>query len=139
MFRTCRNCKLEQAITEYGEYRGRSSILRRKTCNTCRRADEKLRYAADPAKRERMKRSSRESTYRAYGTTVEDVEHMTNLQNGKCLICGVVPTKRLNVDHCRVTGHVRGLLCWSCNISLGYMKHNIQFLTNAIIYLEVFT
>ena len=62
-------------------------------------------------------------------------------QHGKCKIC----TRELQlialsgdsvvVDHCHVTGKVRGLLCNECNRGLGYFKDNIMSLTKAIEYL----
>jgi hypothetical protein len=40
------------------------------------------------------------------------------------------------VDHCHTTGKVRGLLCGSCNKSLGGFMDNTEYLKNAIEYLE---
>ena len=34
----------------------------------------------------------------------------------------------MSVDHCHSGGHVRGLLCNSCNIGLGMFKDNIESL-----------
>lgn len=44
------------------------------------------------------------------------------LEDGKCKICGVVPEKKLHVDHDHATGKVRGLLCPPCNKQLGYFE-----------------
>jgi len=44
-------------------------------------------------------------------------------QGGVCAICGKPPGKtRLALDHCHRTGRVRGLLCWSCNVKLGWLE-----------------
>jgi hypothetical protein len=42
----------------------------------------------------------------------------------------------LAVDHCHAGGHIRGLLCRQCNVGLGNFQDNIQYLKNAIKYLE---
>lgn len=65
-------------------------------------------------------------------------------QNYTCFICKLPETKLnvkgqikpLSVDHCHKTGKVRGLLCTTCNTSLGGFKDNIELLENAIIYLK---
>ena len=59
-------------------------------------------------------------------------------QDGKCLICGKHQSeleKGLAVDHDHITGKVRGLLCFHCNIGLGMFRDDITLLTNAINYL----
>lgn len=42
----------------------------------------------------------------------------------------------LCLDHCHNTGAVRGLICRTCNLLLGYSKDNRQILQAAINYLE---
>ena len=56
-------------------------------------------------------------------------------QDNRCAICGAMPKKPLFVDHCHVTGKVRGLLCVSCNTALGLLKDSITALEQAIKYL----
>ena len=41
------------------------------------------------------------------------------------------------MDHCHKTKKIRGLLCHTCNSGLGMFKDNIEYLKNAIKYLEV--
>jgi Recombination endonuclease VII len=43
-----------------------------------------------------------------------------------------------HVDHCHVTGVIRGLLCFSCNMALGHFKDDISILKSALEYLEYF-
>lgn len=55
-----------------------------------------------------------------------------------CMICSKAfdGTKHKHIDHCHVTGVVRGVLCVNCNVGLGNFKDNIPVLENAIRYLE---
>lgn len=63
---------------------------------------------------------------------------LTIRQDGCCAICGQ-PEKdlkrRLAIDHCHATGHIRGLLCNRCNWFLGCAKDNVYILQAAIDYL----
>lgn len=56
-----------------------------------------------------------------YGLTAEQVEAMRTEQNGCCAICEKA-TSRLFVDHCHTKGHVRALICQTCNTFLGWYE-----------------
>lgn len=77
-----------------------------------------------------------------YGLTPEDFEAMLKNQRGKCAIpeCGAETpggrSKRWHVDHDHVTGVVRGLLCNSCNVGLGFFDDRPELLRAAAAYLE---
>jgi hypothetical protein len=74
--------------------------------------------------------------------TVEQYEEILAKQNGCCAICesgqADVKGKKINfhVDHCHTTGKVRGLLCHSCNVTIGLMKDSPLLLRKAAMYLE---
>jgi hypothetical protein len=61
-------------------------------------------------------------------------------QNGLCAICNNPEQsqkyKTLSVDHCHLTGSIRGLLCSNCNRALGLFKDNLLVLESAIKYLK---
>jgi hypothetical protein len=58
-------------------------------------------------------------------------------QNHTCAICKTHDSKKsLAIDHCHKTGKVRGLLCHSCNVTLGRMKESVIYLESAIAYLK---
>jgi Recombination endonuclease VII len=73
-----------------------------------------------------------------YGLTPEKYAELLFLQGGVCAICrGVTADSRaLHVDHDHSTGTVRGLLCEACNFGLGQFRDNVEFLREAIVYLE---
>jgi hypothetical protein len=74
-----------------------------------------------------------------YGVSEEQYTEMLSRQGGVCRVCKKTPEEnkqRLAVDHCHDTGKVRGLLCSTCNLGLGYFNDNIQLLTEAILYIK---
>lgn len=71
----------------------------------------------------------------SYGITPEQYHAMQAQQAGKCAICGNAP-KSLHIDHCHTSGHVRGLLCGSCNRALGLLKDCPDNFLRAIAYLN---
>ncbi|UZV40001.1 recombination endonuclease [Leptolyngbya phage LPP-2, strain SPI] len=86
------------------------------------------------------KQRKREYHYKnRYGMSLSDYEKLFQLQDGKCAICRTKqPEGRLLVvDHCHVTGDVRGLLCPKCNTGLGQFNDNSDLLKAAVNYIEV--
>lgn len=86
---------------------------------------------------------------RNYGITVEEYWELAAKQNHQCAICGCTKetAKRgrvsahsdeywLHVDHDHATGKVRGLLCLSCNVALGYARDDVSILEAALRYLR---
>lgn len=80
---------------------------------------------------------------RTYGIDRETWETMAHNQGGLCYICreeGFTMKEgheaKLMVDHCHVTGEVRGLLCHNCNRALGLLKDDPRLLRQALEYLE---
>jgi hypothetical protein len=110
----------------------------------------KLRRQTDPAYREKLLASERESrgrysaTRRAYrlrsnyGISLEEYDAMLARQGGVCAICKKPPAKgkRLVVDHCHLTGMVRGLLCGKCNSLLAFGNDDPDIMRAAIAYLR---
>src|SRR5262245_32129606 len=56
-------------------------------------------------------------------------------QGGLCAICRKPSKLRLCVDHCHVTGMIRGLLCRKCNAGLGCLGEDQRALVAALAYL----
>lgn len=71
-----------------------------------------------------------------YDLTVDQYISLVDKQNSRCLICNLQSKKLLRVDHDHETGFVRGLLCDSCNTSLGFFKDDPKLLNRASNYLK---
>lgn len=92
---------------------------------------------------ESFRKTERRRLYR-----MDDDDHyyrMMSDQNDVCAICKSPETVKdprsgelfaLAVDHDRLTGIVRGLLCMGCNTGIGGLKHSVDNLRAAIAYLE---
>jgi len=81
----------------------------------------------------------------AYGITFNEYRQLFGRQGRKCAICGALgknPTladdQKLDmvVDHCHVTGRVRGLLCNHCNTALGFFRDSVDVMQKAIEYIH---
>jgi transcription elongation factor Elf1 len=106
-----------------------------KVCRECHKAQCKARWhARTPVEKQATRVKA------MYGITSEEYKQMYEAQDGKCKICNTAPTTKrgLNVDHCHVSGKVRGLLCHGCNTALGSFKDDPTLLMNAIEYLRSF-
>jgi hypothetical protein len=111
-------------------------------------AAQKRFFNKNPQYKEIMKFNSWKCALKnRFNLTVEQFDNMKLQQNNKCCICkrdfnsGICNTwnkklKRPFVDHDHKTGKVRGLLCHYCNAGLGNFSDNIDYLNNAITYLN---
>jgi len=76
-----------------------------------------------------------------FGITLEAFNAMFEEQKGCCYICGVHQSllkKNLCVDHCHITGKVRKLLCFKCNVGIGMLNDSSEMLGKAKDYLILF-
>ncbi len=73
---------------------------------------------------------------REYGISLDIFNSMKDEQNNKCKICKEVFVGQIDVDHCHITGQIRGLLCTHCNKGIGCLRDNITILESAIEYLK---
>ena len=89
------------------------------------------------------KRRAARLKYR-YGLAAGDYERLLEAQGGCCAICREPPTVantrahwngKLCVDHDHASGKIRGLLCNSCNLMVGYCRDRPGVLQLAAVYL----
>lgn len=115
----CKECTRKAAITSYQSRR--EKVLQ----------SHKDQYCA--------KRSRAKALMKNYGMTVEEWNEMFAEQNYRCAICGSTnpfnSSRQFCVDHCHMVGHVRGILCSTCNAMLGLAKDAPDVLLEAYVYL----
>ena len=88
--------------------------------------------------------------YFRYGIRLSDYEELFEKQGGVCAICGKPETKKqarkaggektldsLQVDHDHITGKIRGLLCWKCNVGIVKLLDNKDLVEKAADYLGI--
>jgi hypothetical protein len=82
---------------------------------------------------------------KAFKITLEQFFDLLDEQEGGCAICGFndwtegAPRNSTTapcVDHCHISGKVRGILCSPCNHMLGKAQDNADRLRRAADYLE---
>jgi hypothetical protein len=128
----------------------RLSPRQEKSCGTCGADITHMRRDAEycssacmqKAKARRLTpRQRRElDLWSNYGITHDQYDAMLVAQDGGCAICGNGGEQSrfgvLHVDHDHETGRVRGLLCDSCNLSIGKFRDNPAMLRRAADYIE---
>lgn len=80
---------------------------------------------------------------KGYGLSLFEYNQLHDLQDWTCAICRTViealKTKKartMHIDHCHITGQVRGLLCHYCNTGLGHFHDSPARLRQAADYIE---
>jgi hypothetical protein len=75
---------------------------------------------------------------RKYGLAESEYHQLNESQNYVCAICKGNDDRgaKLAIDHCHTTNKVRGLLCRTCNVAIGYLNDDIALLESAIDYLK---
>jgi hypothetical protein len=156
--KTCKVCGIAKPLDDfYANKGGRDG--RRPECKTCHLAVRKAKYDANPrpyiervlkwqrenrdaylAKQREYKESGRKAISdrkshlkRKYGLTLEEFDALLAAQGGGCAICGKPDPD--NVDHDHITGRVRGILCWNCNVGVGQFEDSEDRLAAALTYL----
>ena len=96
------------------------------------RASENARLkawrAANPEKARAQRRKQR------YALDTSSFARLLATQSNQCAICR--SPEPGCVDHCHVTGRVRGILCRSCNIALGQFRDDPRIVLAAAAYVE---
>lgn len=122
--RECTRCKQMQALENFSRQKG-GKYGRLSVCRACKITEGR---AAKESGRWPSFSSSNQRTYRLlnhYGMTDTQYDALLVQQEHKCALCAQLPNgnnhrnKKLVVDHDHDSGHIRGLLCSTCNMWLG--------------------
>ncbi len=140
--KTCKACNVSKELTEF--YKDKETkdgyINKCKACkdqrNIAWRKDNKDKWnaymrefnAEHPLSiADKRQKASRTLKHR-YGITMDEYDAMLASQGGGCKICGkgmFEQKVRFCVDHCHVTGKVRGILCGGCNSAIAILDNPI--------------
>jgi len=104
----------------------------KRVCKTCHLEGQKRRRRNNPIHHRKLAIKNR------YGISYEEVEALLRIQNNQCGICHIdfkEHDDRMAIDHCHVTGRVRGLLCRKCNSAIGLLGDSVERLSEALQYL----
>lgn len=117
--------------------------------NNQRKKIDRAAYNRGAAERQRKKytanpqhfrdKNRRNRLKRHYGLSAEQHAGMVEAQGGLCWLCGKPPAgtwKVLNVDHDHATGRIRRLLCYPCNVAIGYFQDSPELMRKAADYVE---
>ena len=127
----CRKCQKNLPITEFYKIPRNKSGYSYK-CKACTSQDRR-RYRLTEKGQIVQKRNNLKHFY---GLSLEQHKEMYIEQNGCCAICKQsVSYDKVIVDHSHITNKIRGLLCYACNIGLGYIERD-GFIENSLKYLE---
>jgi hypothetical protein len=86
-----------------------------------------------------------EDLVKRFGITYDNYMEIYKQQEGVCALCGFPETaldhrtkrpRMLAVDHCHISGNIRGLLCTKCNTGLGNFLDSPDLLEKAIKYIK---
>lgn len=139
--KTCTVCKKD---LDYSAYH-KSKVSKDGYGYRCVQCDKDARKKYRDSNKERFAEVNRRKSLKfKYGITLEEYYGILEKQNHCCAICGTkennVSGKRRgwnwSVDHCHVTGKVRGLLCNNCNRGLGMLGDTVDSLQKAVDYLN---
>jgi len=137
LYKTCYGCQTKKELEEFGKHNN-TKDKRQHYCKECARQyrlenkDKNKQYQKD-------RRKKNISTVMQYGITLEEYDEIQSRQGHKCALCykhkNSTYRKKLYIDHCHVSGKIRGLLCQHCNTMLGFARDDKQILLNAVKYL----
>lgn len=125
----CKYCTEEKPLSQFPKHSGHKDG-HAAICKDCKRH----KYPTTPAQKQR---AYERQIKRNYGITVDQYDDMYRSQNGLCAGCKQTNNgSKFHIDHCHVSGVVRGLLCNKCNIALGLVNDRVDVLANLISYLS---
>ena len=138
----CRVCAETKQVAEFHKNRRKSADGRQTACKDCSKVTT-YRYRNSANGHIRTVTARFKGALKRYSLTEADYNGMLTAQNYVCAICKQPEKslfkgapKRLAVDHCHVTGKVRGLLCTHCNQAIGRLNDDPALIRKAADYVE---
>jgi len=143
--KTCCVCHKNQSLSEFHRDKSKKDG-RASSCKECSNhrvlmwQKNNIQRHKDNVKRWRLSNPTKMQDFQRkyeFGLSLGTYDKMYKEQGGSCYICRK-PKPILCVDHNHKTGAVRGLLCRSCNLAIGFMGDNPYWLEWAASYLRIF-
>lgn len=138
--RRCRTCSQDKPLADFNRHPTKRDGIHTQ-CRTCLSAYKRVLKERDPLI------DRKQALWRYYGLSLADYEELLAVQDGVCAICRMPPEPgtNLHVDHdhgcCpgkKTCGNcIRGLLCGDCNLALGCLKDNVDYVSRALLYLTI--
>lgn len=128
----CKDCN---TLLIVGTNISKSNIKNRNyLCNSCKAARKREWRKKNPM-------AALDTDLQKYGISSAEYMKMLKKQGNVCAFCRKFPwgnsrQQRLCVDHCKMTGRIRALLCDPCNRALGMLGDTAEAIQNVIDYLE---
>lgn len=141
--RLCKSCQNDYCKSRWrAETEEFKAAKRERSRNWARQNPDKVRLMKSKDRFQKALRAARQFAEKyGYAACVASVEEIKAAHTGYCHNpgCGVPETecrRRLNLDHCHVTGLFRGWLCGDCNIAEGKLKSNVVRIAGLAEYLR---
>lgn len=163
--KTCSHCKKEKATEKFHKNKSHKDRLT-SNCKECKLSQKRIYYSKNKEKinkkakeyyythekrrklkdqeyysknKEKINQRHKEYYYKyKYGISLQEKREMYYKQDGKCLGCEkeMLTTRDCHVDHDHKTNRVRGLLCYRCNVLIGFANDNPIILESLALYLR---
>jgi len=128
----CKHCRKNKPIEDFHKHHIQKDG-HFQTCADCRNGQKRI---SDMEYRKLHPQTFKDAQRKfKYGITPEEFQGKIASQNNQCAICHREFDTTPHVDHSHNTKEIRGLLCRSCNLALGYFEDDLERLQSAIEYL----
>jgi hypothetical protein len=132
----CTKCGDDKPIDAMSA-KARRSVKGKGLCKSCHNERLRIYRATDKGKKSVRKINLKAS----HGISLQEYREMLDRQHGVCAACKQLERGRnqygpipLAVDHDHETGQIRGLLCMSCNRTLGFLTDSSDRLSQLYVY-----
>lgn len=129
-YKICTLCNegknLEEFYTDKRTKNGRTS-----RCKNCLRTSENKKRQCPKVKKERCKKEA----LRRYSISEDLYYKIKKVKNCQC--CSrKISSSEVCIDHCHISGTIRGVLCSTCNLSIGGLGDTMEGVQKALNYLK---
>lgn len=129
----CRQCKVDKPSGDY-YWKSNGRVAYGQDCRDCL----KVKWAT-PEWKDRQRDNNLK---RLYGISAKEYDALLEKQNGVCAICkqesdATGKNSKLHVDHDHSTEMVRGLVCYRCNIAMGFLSEDWDRIYKILDYLNI--